>query len=729
MKHVRKPIVPNLEKSIDKTKSIFDNTKVGIETCYAKNKNSEMLHLALNTIEFIEGILHALPDILFEVDREGMYCNVWTNDPSLLAMSKENLVGHTVWEVLDAENADVCMAAIRKADEYGKCIGDQISITLPNGIKWFELSISKFSMSEDTARFFVLSRDITERKQNEEVLCANEARLREAQKIAKLGSWELEFPGLKLFWSDEIYRIFEISPNQFEPSFDHLLNLIHPEDRNRIDTLFAESLKHKTAYDVVHRVLMSDGRIKYVHELGKTVYDENGNPLRSVGTVQDITDRKVIEQEMYHMAHHDALTGLPNRILVKAKAEQVISHAKKAGSKVAFFFIDLDGFKTINDTFGHSAGDATLKTISSRLKQCVRESDILSRQGGDEFLLILSDIQEYKLIVSTAEKFLAAMEKSFEVHAHTLSLSGSIGISLYPDHGDTFEFLLKSADAAMYKAKESGKNSYHFYTQQMTHDIIGQFKIQNDLKDALKNNEFILYYQPQIDLTTNRIIGVEALIRWRHPQMGMIPPMSFISLAESNGLIVPIGQWVIEEACRQLAIWQQNGINVCIAVNISAMQFKRGNLEEVVKNAILDSKINPKQLELELTESIIMHDTENTLQCVRNLKELGIQLSLDDFGTGYSSLAYLKRFAVDKLKIDQSFVRDILEDREDAVIVKTIIQMAKNLNLKTIAEGVENAQVLSVIDAYGCDEVQGYHFAKPMESLAFESFYSNFKHP
>jgi EAL domain-containing protein (putative c-di-GMP-specific phosphodiesterase class I) len=275
----------------------------------------------------------------------------------------------------------------------------------------------------------------------------------------------------------------------------------------------------------------------------------------------------------------------------------------------------------------------------------------------------------------------------------------------------------------MYKAKDSGKNTYCIFTPQMNQNLIGQFKLQNDLKSALQNNEFILHYQPLIDLSDHRITGAEALIRWNHPSMGMIPPISFIPLAESSGLIVPIGEWVIQEACRQGAAWHKEGKEITVAINISAVQFKRGNLEEVIKDALRSSGLNPYFLELELTESILINDVENVLKTLQSLKVLGIQLSIDDFGTGYSSLTYLKRFAVDKLKIDQSFVRDIADDQEDAVIVKTIIQMAKSLNLKTIAEGVENEAVLRVIETYGCDEVQGYYFAKPLEPSVFEAYY------
>jgi diguanylate cyclase (GGDEF)-like protein/PAS domain S-box-containing protein len=474
------------------------------------------------------------------------------------------------------------------------------------------------------------------------------------------------------------------------------------------------------SFETTH--VKKDGSLVPVFVHITVIKDVKGVVKHRITNIQDISERKTVEKKVEYMAHHDALTGLPNRILAKNRTESLIAQAKHNGSKVALLFIDLDGFKSINDSMGHSVGDEVLKLVASRLTDEKDTNDIISRQGGDEFLFIVS-IETLDTIVSIAEKLLKKFEHAFYVMDYAFNTSASIGIALYPDDGDSFDVLLQNADTAMYAAKESGKNSYCFYTRQMNLNLIGQFKIQNDLKNALQNNEFVLYYQPQINLVDNKIIGAEALIRWPHPERGMIFPMDFIPIAESSGLIVQIGQWVIEESCRQAALWQQNGIDITIAINISAVQFVRGNLENIVRNALLMYKIDPKRLELELTESIMIHNTEITLQCVRNLKSLGVQLSLDDFGTGYSSLAYLKRFAVDKLKIDQSFVRDILKDREDATIVKTIIQMAKNLKLKTIAEGVEDANVLAVIDAYGCDEVQGYHFAKPMGALEFEKYY------
>lgn len=636
----------------------------------------------------------------------------WDNHLCLLTMSVQEYQ-ERIQQVIESGEADYfTMAWYRLSD--GEYVAHE-----------FYLAVEQ-DMDGNSIGVLAIGHDITERQKNEALLMHKESRLKEAQKIAKVGSWELEYPSQKLIWSDEIYSIFEIEQKDQPPRYSDFLNALHPQDRALVNTHYSESLKSKLPYDTVHRLLLSDGRIKYVHEKGITHYDSNGNPIRSIGTVQDITNQKTIEKRIEHMAHHDALTGLPNRILAKDRTDQAIAHAKRHNTTIALLFIDLDEFKTINDSLGHSAGDTTLQIIASRLKKCIRESDIISRQGGDEFLIILTDIEVVNNIITITEKLLQEFEKPFLINNQPFSTSASIGIATYPANGDNFELLLKNADTAMYKAKESGKNTYCFYTEQMNHNLIGQLKIQHDLKNGLANGEFILFYQPQIDLASNHITGVEALIRWNHPLLGMMPPMSFIPIAESSGLIVPIGEWVIYEACRQAAAWHTMGIEITVAVNISAVQFKRGNLESLVKNALKTSGLHPYFLELELTESILINDVENILKTVQALKALGIQLSIDDFGTGYSSLSYLKRFAVDKLKIDQSFVRDILSDQEDAAIVKTIIQMAKCLNLKTIAEGVENELVLRVIDSYGCDEVQGYHFAKPMKTAEFESYYYQF---
>lgn len=511
---------------------------------------------------------------------------------------------------------------------------------------------------------------------------------------------------------------FEGNISTVKPSF---LDAVHPDDKEKVALIYQKRLAGKdvpTTYTI--KLLNKHGKTRD-HEVSVVIIP-NTDPIQTLILTKDVTERRNIEKKIEFIAHHDALTGLPNRILAQEKAKEILTHTKCEKDKTALLFIDLDGFKTINDSLGHSIGDAMLQMVTSRLQGCIRSSDTLSRQGGDEFLLILPNIKTTEEVEIVATKLLYEFKNSFQINNHLISTSASIGIALHPDHGDTFEELLQSADSAMYQAKESGKNNYCFYTKQMKHNFTGLFQMQNDLKDALAKEEFILHYQPQIDLCQHKIVGVEALIRWQHPTMGMIPPMSFIPIAESSGQIVQIGEWVLIEACKQAALWNQQGRDIVVAINISAIQFKRGNLEKVVKHALHVSGLEPKYLELELTESILINNTETILQTVKNIKALGIQLSIDDFGTGYSSLAYLKRFAVDKLKIDQSFIRDILNDKEDASIVKAIIQMAKSFNLKSIAEGVENEDVLALVREFGCDEVQGYHFAKPMSAEDFEHY-------
>lgn len=503
----------------------------------------------------------------------------------------------------------------------------------------------------------------------------------------------------------------------------NMLNMTASEYREKIkqiiktgesETLFTESIILATGEYIAHEVNIVAER------------NTNGKIVGALAIGRNVTEQKNIEKRIEFMSHHDILTGFANRTLAKERAKQVIAQARQKGNKVAILFIDLDEFKTVNDSLGHSAGDIMLKMVALRLQECIKANDMISREGGDEFLIILSDVNEKSEIESVVNKLLQKFKQSFNVNNNIITTSASIGIALYPDDGENFDQLFQSADAAMYKAKEIGKNNYRFYTQQMKDDLVGSFQIQNNLQEAIKNKEFVLYYQPQVDLKQNRIIGVEALIRWQHPIQGLIPPLNFISIAESSGLIVQIGEWVLLEACRQAALWNQQGKDIVVAVNISAVQFKHGNLKEVVKNALHVTGLDPKYLELELTESILINDTENILETVKVIKELGIKLSIDDFGTGYSSLSYLKRFAVDKLKIDQSFVRDLLNDKEDASIVKTIIQMAKSFNLKSIAEGVENLEVLTIIEKFGCDEVQGYHFTKPLPLAEFENYYHNY---
>ncbi len=565
-----------------------------------------------------------------------------------------------------------------------------------------------------------VSRDVTSLKDVHTKLEKSENSLKEAQRLAKIGNWELKFPNYELYWSDEIYRIFEIEQYEFNASYEAFLNLIHPDDRELVDMAYTESLKTKTPYDIVHRLLMPDGRIKYVHEHCETYYGFDDEPLVSMGTIQDVTQYKMAEKKIEFMAYHDALTGLPNRVLARDRVEQSIAHSQRYNLKTALLFLDLDNFKTINDSLGHLVGDEILKAVASRLKASVREVDTVSRLGGDEFIVLLTDIKNVSAVVKAVETMLEELEQPFYSNGYALSTSMSIGVAMYPDDGTDFDILLQRADTAMYKAKESGKNTYSFYNGKMNQDSLENLHLQNDLKLSLKENRFELYYQPQIDIASGHAIGTEALIRWNHPEHGMISPVKFIPLAEATGVIIQIGEWVLKEACNQAAKWHGEGRNIVMAVNISAVQFRRGNIEKTVAKALEESGLDPKFLELELTESILISDESSTIKTLQRLKNLGIQLSIDDFGTGYSSLSYLRKFRIDKLKIDQSFVRDIVDDVEDRAIVTAIVQMAKSLNLKTIAEGVEDEVVLQYLSQMGCDEIQGYYISKPLPPREIE---------
>jgi len=453
------------------------------------------------------------------------------------------------------------------------------------------------------------------------------------------------------------------------------------------------------------------------------VKDSTGTIVNFIAIFIDITERKANEQQIEFLAHHDVLTKLPNRLLVKDRLQQAMAHADRSNSKLAMLFLDLDNFKTINDSLGHSVGDALLKTVASRLQDCVRDTDTISRQGGDEFLIVLTDLPDAEAATPIVEKLLERFQIPFNADAHEVTTSVSIGVALYPDDGADLETLQKKADMAMYQAKDAGRNTYRFFDEQMNVEAIEHLRIRNGLSLAIERGELVLHYQPQIDLSSGAVIGAEALIRWNHPEFGLVPPGRFIPIAEESGLIVPIGEWVLHEACRQAVAWRQAGLpELVIAVNLSAVQFKRGDVEMTVNNALKTTGHYPPMLELELTESILIRDTASILATVKRLKLLGVKLSIDDFGTGYSSLSYLKRFSVDKLKIDQSFIRDLGTDPDDAAIVRAIIQMARSLGLKTIAEGVEDEQMLHHLREFHCDEAQGYHFARPMPATEFASY-------
>jgi diguanylate cyclase (GGDEF)-like protein/PAS domain S-box-containing protein len=433
------------------------------------------------------------------------------------------------------------------------------------------------------------------------------------------------------------------------------------------------------------------------------------------GALVDITDRKVAEEQVQYLAFFDSLTGLPNRRLLMDRLDKALAGARRRKEKVAVLFLDLDRFKTINDSLGHSVGDLFVREVAERLKGCAREQDTVARVGGDEFLIVLTSVKDVADAAVAAERIMDAMSAEFSVQGHSLGISCSLGISVFPEHGEDSEALIKNADAAMYCAKESGRDNFRFFTADMNDQVVERLTLENSLRLAIGREELFLMYQPQMDIATGRITGLEALLRWQHPELGLVPPDRFIRIAENCGLIIPIGEWVLRTACSQARKWQDEGLPaVPVAVNVSAVQFRQDDFCKLLTKVLRETGLAPQYLELELTESLLLSNADVTLSVLQELKAMGLKLAIDDFGTGYSSLSYLKRFPVSKLKIDGSFIRDVAVNADDAAIATAIISMAKSLNLKVIAEGVENEAQMSFLRAHLCDEIQGYYFSKPL---------------
>lgn len=427
--------------------------------------------------------------------------------------------------------------------------------------------------------------------------------------------------------------------------------------------------------------------------------------------------------QLEYFANHDVLTGLVNRNCLSQRLKQAIATAQRYGHLVAVLLLDLDHFKVINDSLGHSAGDALLQAVAGRLNSCVRDTDTVARLGGDEFVILMPDMVDEEAAVLVARKVLDALSQSFAIENHTLYISASVGVSLYPADGENEETLLKNVDMAMYRAKQNGRSNFHLYTEEINTYNRERHALESALQYALSHEQLLLHYQPKVDLRTGRIVAVEALVRWNHPERGIIAPSKFISIAEETGLIIPLGTWVLKTACTQNLAWQAAGMPlISIAVNLSAQQFRHHDLVGLVRKVLHETRLDPKYLELELTESVLMQDAEDAVFTLSGLKELGVQLSLDDFGTGYSSLNYLRRFPLDNLKIDRLFVEGITSDNShDVTIVKAVIALAHNLNLKVIAEGVEKEEELDFLIEHECDEIQGFYFCKPMSAEELES--------
>jgi diguanylate cyclase (GGDEF)-like protein len=459
-----------------------------------------------------------------------------------------------------------------------------------------------------------------------------------------------------------------------------------------------------------------------------TVRDEQGEASHVIALLVDISERKAQEEKIRHLAHHDALTGLPNRLLFDERLRMSLQQAERHQERVALLYIDLDRFKNINDSLGHHVGDGLLQSVAGRLTEAVRAGDTVCRQGGDEFVVILNAVEDVQEVAHIVERRLIPLVlQTHEVCDVALHISCSVGIAIYPDDASEMDALMRHADAAMYSAKASGRNNFQFFSAEMNRDAVERLNTETHLQHALENQELELHVQPIVDVRSGAVVSVEALLRWRQPDLGMIPPTRFIPIAEENGLIHDIGRWALMEACRLHQHWVQAGMApMPIAVNVSAVQFRRGDFVDTVRTVLAESSMPPEFLQLELTESLMMTESERNLADIQRLKALGVGLALDDFGTGYSSLSYLHRLPLDKLKIDRSFVRDMIDDAADMAITRAIVGLGKTLGLRVIAEGVEHVEELKALRGLGCDEVQGYLMAKPLPGHEFKAWHDEF---
>jgi diguanylate cyclase (GGDEF)-like protein/PAS domain S-box-containing protein len=575
----------------------------------------------------------------------------------------------------------------------------------------FQFSLTRTEV-EGEYLLLLIAQDITSILEAKAELAESEERFRLSFRQTAVGLAHLAPDGHLLRTNEKLQQI--LGYDESELTGLTLQKITHPDDIEQDLALIGRVLSGELKdYSREKRYQRKDGEYIWSRVAVSAMLDSRGN-VRFIAAIEDITQRRAVEQEMRHLASHDTLTGLPNRSLLTDRLSQSIHHARRSGKSVAVLFIDLDRFKNINDSLGHDVGDMVIIEAARRLSMSVRAGDTVARLGGDEFVVILNDVSRRDDVAAISNKILDAIAEPMLLRGHELYLSGSVGISMYADDGDDSATLLKNADTAMYQAKQAGKGRHKFYVDAMSKGAMDYLRMEGALRRAIERREFLLDYQPQVDIPSGRIVGFEALIRWKPPGQAIVFPDKFISIAEETGLIVPIGEWVLDTACRQVVSWHQAGLGqeIKMSVNLSATQFRQDDIVEMVRRTLERTGCAADNLVLEITESVVMETPEAAAEVLRQLSAMGVKLAIDDFGTGYSSLSYLKRFPIHTLKIDRSFIRDIAIDNDDAEIVKAVIALAHVMQRNIVAEGVEDRRQLDFLRRQGCDQAQGYYFGK-----------------
>ncbi len=542
------------------------------------------------------------------------------------------------------------------------------------------------------------------------------------------GFWDWDIINDEVHFSPRYKEQLGFNDHEFPNEFSSWETRLHPDDRDEILAKVHAYLKKTWGYwDEEFRLRHKDGSYKWILARAVPTLDPDGKPIKLTGVHIDITDRVQAERKIKYLAYHDWLTKLPNRMLLHDRLGHAFAQAKRTRSRVFILFIDLDRFKHINDSLGHPVGDAVLRKVAKRLVEEVREVDTVARLSGDEFAVLIENVSESENVILIAENLLASLRKPFFEEGHKFYLSASIGISVYPDDGNEPAILLKNADAAMYRAKSTGRNRFQFYSEELTKAAFRHIKLESGLRQALLQNQFQVYYQPKICLKSGRILGAEALLRWLHPEEGFISPQDFIPVAEESGLIMEIGEWVLKQACAEAAAWMRQGLVFDqIAVNVSGIQIQHIEFVRLVRKTLESTGLPAGCLELEVTENFLMKEAETSAGFLGDLRQLGISIAIDDFGTGYSSLSYLACFPVNKLKIDRSFVRKVCVDEQNAEIARAIVNLGHTLNMKVVAEGIEQEPQLEFLIREGCDEGQGYLIANPLSHDEFVAFLKHY---
>jgi len=546
-------------------------------------------------------------------------------------------------------------------------------------------------------------------------------RLRHAQVIARMGYWDWDIKNDFVYWSDEVYKILSVPTDSLQNSYEALIAIAHPDDRKKVQLAINQSIEKGLAYSVEHRVIRDDKQLQVLYQNAELIKDDAGNIVRMLGIVQDVTQKHLSQKKIRYLAYYDSLTDLPNRILFCDRLKQAIELANQRKDNVAIFMIDLDRFNNINASLGHDIGDEFLTTISKSLKEVIGKTGQLGKISGVKFGLFIEGDTSVESLVNVADSLLSALSKTYEVKGNELVCTGSIGIINSSQNNKEVELLIRQADRAMSEAKENGGNRFQFYNEKMKSHAHHMLTVERELRRAVQANELVVYYQPKCSVETGRIKGMEALIRWNHPEKGLVPPNDFISIAEETGLIVPIGKWVLEEACKQTVKWHQQGFDdLVISVNVSVRQFHHKGFVDEVFATLENSGIDYQCVDLEITESCTINGFKKAIRLLNSFREKGISISMDDFGTGFSSLSFLQKLPLDTLKVDRAFIKDIGVNGENGELAQLIIAVAKELKLSVVAEGVETEDHLHFLKEGGCDEFQGYLISPALQASQFE---------